>query len=426
MASADFALTNGSQIIYIAGAVENHGKGGGFMKFIDEISLKDKRVLFRFDYNVPLDSSQNITDDSRIRATLPTVNYALDEGAKVIITSHLGRPKGKVKPEFSLVPVAKRLSRLIHKDVTMAHDCIGDEVASLVTAMKPGDVLLLENLRFHPEEEKNDEEFAKQLAGYADVYIDDAFGNAHRAHASNVAITKFVPVCGGGFLMKKEVNYFQKSLEKPARPFVAIIGGSKVSGKLEALVNLIKKVDKMIIGGGMAFTFLRALGHEVGKSLVEDDLIPKANEVMKTAKELGVKFYLPVDCVMAEQVSAEAETKIVPIQEMNANWMGLDIGPATITLFSEALSNAKTIVWNGPMGVFEIDAFGRGTAALVHSVANSYALTIVGGGDTDVAVHKTGEGDKITYISTGGGASLELLEGKVLPGIAALEACAGN
>lgn len=393
------------------------------MQFIDQINLKGKRVLFRFDYNVPLDSSQNITDDSRIRATLPTINYALDEGAKIIITSHLGRPKGKAKPEFSLAPVAKRLSRLIQKDVIMAKDCIGSEVAGLVDALKAGDVLLLENLRFYPEEEKNDDEFAQKLAAFADVYIDDAFGNAHRAHASNVAITRYVKVCGGGFLLKKEITYLQKSLENPARPFVAIIGGSKVSGKLEALANLIKKVDKMIIGGGMAFTFLKALGYEVGKSLVEDDLIPKAIEVMERAKQLGVRFYLPVDCVMAEEMSAEAETKIVPIQEMNGQWMGLDIGPATITLFTEALSNAKTVVWNGPMGVFEIDAFSRGTSSMVHSIANSYALTIVGGGDTDVAVHKTGESDKITYISTGGGASLELLEGKILPGIAALEAC---
>jgi len=395
------------------------------MKFIDQISLKNKRVLFRFDYNVPLDSSGHIADDTRIRATLPTINYALDEGARVIIISHLGRPKGKVKPEASLAPVARRLSRLLQKEVPLAPDCIGEETAALVAALKPGDVILLENLRFHPEEEKNDDGFARQLAAYADVYIDDAFGNAHRAHASNVAITKFVPECGGGFLMKKELNYFQKCLEKPARPFVAIIGGSKVSGKLEALVNLIRKVDKMIIGGGMAFTFLKALGYEVGKSLVEEDLMPKAREVMQTARELGVKFYLPVDCVMAEKMSAEAETKIVPVQEMNSHWMGLDIGPATITLFTEALANAKTIVWNGPMGVFEIDAFGRGTAAMVHSIANSYAMTIVGGGDTDVAVHKTGESDKITYISTGGGASLELLEGKTLPGIAALEACGG-
>ncbi|MDI9569281.1 MAG: phosphoglycerate kinase [Pseudomonadota bacterium] len=395
------------------------------MRFIDQFSLKDKKVLFRFDYNVPLDNSQHITDDTRIRATLPTLNYALDEGARIIIASHLGRPKGKVKPLLSLAPVARRLSRLLQKEVILAPDCIGPEPTALVAAMKPGDVIMLENLRFHPEEERNDDDFARQLAAYADIYIDDAFGNAHRAHASNVAITKFVKECGGGFLMKREVNYFQKCLEKPARPFVAIIGGSKVSGKLEALVNLIRKVDKMIIGGGMAFTFLKALGHEVGKSLVEEDLMPKAREVMETARALGVKLYLPVDCVMAEEMSAQAETKIVPVQEMNSKWMGLDIGPATITLFTEALGNAKTIVWNGPMGVFEIDAFGRGTAAMVHSIANSYAMTIVGGGDTDVAVHKTGESDKITYISTGGGAFLELLEGKVLPGIAALDACGG-
>lgn len=393
------------------------------MKFIDQLDLKGKRVLCRFDYNVPLDAMQNITDDTRIRASLPTINYALDEGAKVIIMSHLGRPKGKRKPELSLTPVCKRLSRLLQKEVKMANDCIGPEVEHLVASMKPGDVLMLENLRFHPEEEKNDEGFAKKLASLADVYIDDAFGNAHRAHASNVAITKFVKECAGGFLMKKELNYFQRCLENPARPFVAIIGGSKVSDKLAALINLINKVDKMIIGGGMAFTFLKAQGYEVGKSLVEDNLIPAAKEVMNKAKELRVRFYLPVDCVMAENMSPNAETKIVPIQEMNANWMGLDIGPATITLFTEALSNAKTIVWNGPMGVFEIDAFSRGTSALVHSIANSYAITIVGGGDTDVAVHKTGESDKITYISTGGGAFLELLEGKKLPAVAALEKC---
>ena len=393
------------------------------MKYIDELNIKGKRVLFRFDFNVPLDSNLKITDDTRIRAGLPTLNYALDENAKVIITSHLGRPKGKVHPECSLAPVAKRLSRLLNKEVILIDDCIGPEVKQSIDGMKPGDVLLLENLRFHPEEEKNDDHFAKELASFADVYVDDAFGNAHRSHASNVGITKYAKVCGAGFLIKKELNYLKRALDKPARPFVAIIGGSKVSGKLEALVNLIEKVDKMIIGGGMAFTFLKALGYEVGQSIVEDDLIGKALQVMETAKKLGVKFYLPVDFVIAEKKSAEAESKIVPVQEINGHWMGLDIGPATITLFTEALSNAKTIVWNGPMGVFEIDAFGRGTAALVHSVANSYAMTIVGGGDTDVAVHKTGESDKITFISTGGGASLELLEGKILPAIQALENC---
>jgi phosphoglycerate kinase len=399
---------------------------GGSMKFIDEIDIKGKKVMFRFDFNVPLDSNLKITDDTRIRAILPTLNHALDENARIIITSHLGRPKGKPTPQLSLAPVAKRLSRLLDKEVTMAHDCVGPDVMKLVEDMKPRDIVLLENLRFHPEEEKNDDRFAKELAGLADIFIDDAFGNAHRSHASNVGITKYVKTCAAGFLIKKELNYLIRAVNKPARPFVAIIGGSKVSGKLDALVNLIEKVDKVIIGGGMAFTFLKALGNEVGKSIVEDDLIDKALQVMETAKKLGVKLYLPVDCVIAENMSAEAESKIVPVQEMNGHWMGLDIGPATITLFTEVLSNAKTIIWNGPMGVFEIDAFGRGTAAMVHSVANSYALTIVGGGDTDVAVHKTGESDKISFISTGGGASLELLEGKVLPAIKALEECDGR
>jgi phosphoglycerate kinase len=396
------------------------------MKFIDEIDIRGKKVLFRFDFNVPLDNNLAITDDTRIRAVLPTLNHALDENVRIIIMSHLGRPKGKRVPHLSLAPVAKRLSRLLDKQVTMADDCIGPDVANLIEAMKPGDVILLENLRFHAEEEKNDEGFARELAGFADVYVDDAFGNAHRSHASNVGITRFVKTCAAGFLIRKELNYLIRAVENPARPFVAIIGGSKVSGKLEALVNLVEKVDKLIIGGGMAFTFLKALGHEVGQSIVEDDLIEKALQVMETARKLGVKLYLPVDCVIAENRSAEAETKIVPVQEMNGHWMGLDIGPATIMLFTEALGNAKTIVWNGPMGVFEIDAFSRGTSAMVHSVANSYALTIVGGGDTDVAVHKTGESDKITFISTGGGASLELLEGKVLPAIRALEACGGG
>jgi len=390
------------------------------MKFIDEFDLKGKTVLFRFDYNVPLDSSLNITDDIRIRATLPTINYALDAGAKVVIMSHLGRPKGKVAPEFSLAPVAKRLSRLVNKQVVMAKNCIGDEVKKLVQGMNTGCIVLLENLRFYDEEEKNNDEFAKELASLGDVYIDDAFGNAHRKHASNVGIIKYMKEYGAGFLIKQEFNYLKKSVENPARPFVAIIGGSKVSGKLEPLLNLIKKVDKMIIGGGMAFTFLKALGHEIGKSIFEEELMPKAHEIMETAKKLGVKFYLPVDCVIAEGMSADAETKIVPVQEINAKWMGLDIGPATITLFTEVLSNAKTIIWNGPMGVFEIDAFSRGTSALAHCVANSYALTIVGGGDTDVAIDKAGESDRITYISTGGGASIELLAGKSLPAIEAL------
>jgi phosphoglycerate kinase len=391
------------------------------MKYIDEMDLKGKRVLFRFDFNVPLDANQNITDDTRIRSVLPTINYALDENAKVIIASHLGRPKGKFVEKMSLAPVAKRLSRLLGKSVTLSKDVTGAEVRKTVEAMKPGDIVMLENLRFDAREEKNDEEFSRELASYADVYIDDAFGNAHRSHASNVGITKFVPICGAGFLMKKELTYFSKALEKPARPLVAIVGGSKVSGKLEALANMIKRVNKMVIGGGMAFTFLKAQGVEVGKSIVEEELIEKAREVLETAKKLGVKVYLPVDCVIAESKDPEAETKIVPVQEINPQWMGLDIGPATITLFTEALNNAKTIVWNGPMGVFEIDAFSRGTSALAHSVANSYALSIVGGGDTDVAIDKAGERDNMSYISTGGGAFLELLEGKELPAVKALK-----
>jgi len=391
------------------------------MKFIDELDIHEKKVLFRFDFNVPLDSSLNITDDIRIRSALPSINYALDEKARVIIVSHLGRPKGKVVPEMSLAPVAKRLSRLLDKNVQFAHDCIGEDVRKMVDSLQVGDVLLLENLRFHKEEEKNDEAFAAELGGLADVYIDDAFGNAHRSHASNVGITRFVPVRGAGFLIKKELEYFGGALEKPARPFVAIVGGSKISGKLEAVANLIRKVDKIILGGGMAFTFLKALGYNIGKSVVEDELIGRATEVMKAVKELGVKFYLPVDCVIAESREAGAQVRVVPVQEITPGWMGLDIGPATVTLFAEALENAKTILWNGPMGVFEVPVFSHGTTAMARMLANSSATTIVGGGDTDVAIQQAGESDKITYISTGGGASLELLEGKVLPGVAALE-----
>lgn len=396
------------------------------MEFIDDIDIKGKKVLFRVDYNVPLDKDANIADDARIRATLPTINYALDENAKIVIASHLGRPKGKVVEKLSLAPVAKRLSRLLGKEVKMAGDCIGPEVERLIENMKPGDIILLENLRFHPEEEANSDEFSKALGSLADVYIDDAFGNAHRSHASNVGVTRYVKECGAGFLMKKELNYFSKALEKPARPLVAIIGGSKVSGKLETLEFLVRKVNKLIIGGAMAFTFLKAQGYDVGKSLIEENLVPKALDIIESARKLGVKFYLPVDCVIADEMSAEAETKIVPVQEINCKWMALDIGPATITVFTEALSNAKTIVWNGPMGVFEIDAFSRGTSALAHSVGSSYALSIVGGGDTDIAIDKAGESDNMSYISTGGGAFIKLLEGKDLPAIKALKTCGKN
>ena len=393
------------------------------MKYSDEIDIKGNKVLFRFDFNVPLDSDLNIVDDTRIRAVLPTINYALDENAKVIIMSHLGRPKGEVIKRLSLAPVRRRLSRLLGKEVQMLDDCIGDDVKNAINDMEQGDVLLLENLRFHPGETSNSDVFARELASYTDIYIDDAFGNAHRTHASNVGITRFVKECCAGFLMKKELNYFSRALENPYRPLVAIIGGSKMSDKCKAIVRLTEKVDKMIIGGAMAFTFLKAWGHEVGKSLVEESLLDKALGIITTAKKLGVKFYLPVDCVIAEGMRADAETKIVPIQEINPNWMGLDIGPATITLFTEVLNNAKTVIWNGPMGAFEIDAFSRGTLALAHSVASSHALTIVGGGDTDVAIYRAGEIDNISYMSTGGGAFLQLMEGKELPAVAALKEC---
>ena len=388
--------------------------------YINELDLKGKRVLIRADFNVPLDEKGNISDDTRIRGVLPTINYALDEGAKVILASHLGRPKGKVVPEMGLATVGKRLGRLLDKEVKMAPDCVGDEVKTIINYMGQGEVVLLENLRFHPEEEKNDEAFGKQLAELCDVFINDAFATAHRSHASNIAITHHVPECAGGFLMNKEMSYFEKALGNPMRPLVAIIGGAKVSGKIEVLENLIDKVDKLLIGGGMAFTFLKARGYDVGKSLVENDLLDMAGKIIEKAKTKGVKLYMPVDCVAADRFDAAAETKVVAIQEIPPDWMGLDIGPATTMLFSAALEDAKTIVWNGPMGVFEMDAFSRGTYAMVTTVANSYAVTIVGGGDTDVAIHRAGDSAKISYISTGGGAFLEVLEGKDLPAISAL------
>jgi len=392
------------------------------IRYIDEIEdLKGKKVFMRVDFNVPLDDNQNITEDTRIRAVLPSINYALDYNAKVILASHLGRPKGERKPKYSMAPAAKRLSRLLGKEVKLAPDCIGDEVRAMIDDMKPGDVLMLENVRFYPGEEKNDEDFAKALTNGCEIYINDAFAVSHRAHASVEAITRFFPIVAAGFLMKNEMNYFEKAMTKPIRPLVAILGGAKVSGKLEVLENLINKVDKIVIGGGMAFTFLKALGYNIGKSLVEEDLIETARKTYEAAREKGIKFYLPVDCVVADRFNPEAETKVTPIQEIPDEWMALDVGPATVTLFTEALQNAKTIIWNGPMGVFEMDAFSRGTFAMVSAVANSYALTIVGGGDTDSAVHRAGEYAKISYISTGGGAFLELLEGKKLPGIKVLE-----
>lgn len=396
------------------------------IRYIDEVKdLSGKKVFIRVDFNVPLDEKGNITDDTRIRAVLPTINYALDCNARVIIASHLGRPKGERNLKYSMAPAAKRLSRLLDKEVALAPDCVGDQVKAMVDAMKPGDVIMLENLRFHPGEEKNDPDFARNLASLADIYVNDAFAVSHRAHASVEAITRFVPVVAAGFLMKKEMGFFERSMQNPVHPLVAILGGAKVSGKIEVIDNLLNKVDKIIIGGGMAFTFLKALGYGIGKSIVEEPLLETALNTYHKARERGIKIYLPVDCVVADRFDPAAEIKITPIQEIPADWMALDIGPATVTLFSEALQNAKTIIWNGPMGVFEMDAFSRGTFAMVSAVANSYALTIVGGGDTDVAVHRAGEFAKISYISTGGGAFLELLEGKKLPGIKVLEDLAG-
>ncbi|MCH8041628.1 MAG: phosphoglycerate kinase [Nitrospinae bacterium] len=387
---------------------------------IDQVDLSGKRVVIRCDFNIPLDDSLQITDDSRLRAALPTINHVADEGASVILCSHLGRPNGEPIPELSLAPVAKRLRRLLGKDVIFAPDCVGPKVKNLVSQLKPGDVLLLENLRFHPEEEQNDESFAAELASLGDVYINEAFGTAHRTHASIVGITRYMKVAAAGYLMRREVEYLEGAVENPTRPFVAILGGAKVSGKIGVIENLGKKVDKVIIGGGMAFTFIKAMGLEIGRSLVEDDMLEFAKRIQEHAISRGVKFYLPVDCVVAASLDPGAETKILPVQEIPEGWYGLDIGPASVKLFGEVVQNAKTILWNGPMGMFERDAFSRGTFAMVHAVANAYALTIVGGGETALAVHRAGESDSMSFISTGGGAALQLLEGNDMPGLAAL------
>jgi len=386
---------------------------------IEDLDIRGKRVFIRADFNVPLDNNLMITDDRRIRSTLPTINYAIDEGAKVILSSHLGRPKGKADPRFSLAPVAKRLQRLLNKEVLFAPDCIGSQAENLVSKMKDGDVLLLENLRYHPEEEKNDEEFARAMARLADVYVNDAFGAAHRAHASTVGITKFLP-SAAGLLLKKEIEYLKGAIDNPVKPFVAILGGAKVSGKIGVLEHLVGRVDKVLIGGGMAFTFIKAMGYEIGDSLVEDAMLETAERIRKKLIENGVKFYLPVDCVIAQNTEPGAVIKIVPTLEIPKGWKALDIGPASVKLFTVALHDARTILWNGPMGMFEIDIFARGTFDVARAVANAYALTIVGGGDTDLAVNRAGVSDAISFISTGGGASLQLLEGKELPGIAAL------
>jgi phosphoglycerate kinase len=390
-------------------------------KSIDELNIRGKRLFVRVDFNVPIDDRGNITDDSRIRAVLPTINYALSQNAIVILASHLGRPKGKPEAKYRLEPVSRRLGELLKKEVKMAPDCIGPEVEKMVAELNPGEVILLENLRFHKGEEKNDEAFAQSLSRLAEVYINDAFAVSHRAHASVEAMTRFFKECAAGFLMKEELHYLNKVMEDPARPLVAVVGGAKVSGKLEVLKNLARRVEKVIIGGGMAFTFLKSMGLEVGKSLVEDELLETAQKILEAAKKENVTVYLPVDCVVADKFEPSAQIRIVPVQEIPKDWMGLDIGPATTTLFGEALQNAKTVIWNGPMGVFEMEAFSRGTFEMVRNIVNSGALSVVGGGDTDLAVNKSGEAHRISYISSAGGAFLELLEGKSLPGVEALK-----
>ena len=389
---------------------------------IKNIDIAGKKVFIRCDFNVPMDEYNNITDDRRIRSALSTIRYCIDNDCSDILASHFGRPKGGFEEEFSLAPIAKRLHTLLKQEIKMAPNVVCDETMKMAKELQAGEILLLENMRFELGETKNDENLSAKLASMAEIYINDAFGVSHRAHSSVEGIAKYFDMehKAAGFLMAKEIKFFHHIVHNPKRPFISIVGGSKVSGKLEALYNLVPKVDKIIIGGGMAFTFLKALGHEIGKSLVEEDLIPEAMKIMEQAKTLGVKLYLPVDVVAAETFSAEAIAKIVTIQEIPKDWMGLDIGPASALLFSEALEDANTILWNGPMGVYEMDKFAKGSTKISHAVASSFATTVVGGGDTADLVRVTGDEDEMTFISTGGGASLELIEGKILPGVKAL------
>lgn len=390
---------------------------------IDKVDLKGKRVLVRVDFNVPLDENLNITDDTRIVESLPTIKKIIADGGKAILMSHLGRPKGGPNPKYSLKPTAKRLSELLGKEVKLAPDCIGDEVKAMVNQMQNGDVLILENVRFHPEEEKNDSEFAKKLAELGDVYINDAFGSAHRAHASTEGVTKFIKINAAGYLMQKELEYLGAAVSNPKRPYVAILGGAKISGKIDVINNLFDKVDTLIIGGGMAFTFFKAQGKEIGKSLLEEEKIELAKEVLDKAKTSGVKFLLPVDVVVASEFSNDSPASVVSVDAIPSDKMGLDIGPETIKLFKEEILKAKTVVWNGPMGVFEFDNFAKGTIAIAEALAEATAngaVTVIGGGDSAAAIAKAGLKDKVSHVSTGGGASLEFLEGKILPGVAAL------
>lgn len=390
------------------------------MKTLREIELRGKRVLVRVDFNVPMSETGEVTDDLRIRTAQPTLEYLLEQEAKLILCSHLGRPKGERKDEYSLAPVAAHLSTVIGRQVRLAPDCVGAETEAVVNAMQKGEVVMLENLRFHGAETKNDPEFSRQLAALADVYVNNAFAVSHRAHASVVGITEHVTEKAAGFLLQKELDYFHRSVDSPQRPLVAIVGGAKVSGKLEALENMLDRVDAMLIGGAMANTFLKSQGYGVGNSKVEDDLLPSAEKLLREAGEKGVKVYLPVDVIAADRFAADAVTRQVTIQDIPENWMALDIGPASVICFNEVLADAKTIVWNGPMGAFEMDAFSRGTMAIAHTVAASHALSITGGGDSNAAVKQSGEAENISYMSTGGGAFLMLMEGKELPGVAAL------
>jgi phosphoglycerate kinase len=384
-------------------------------KTIRDIDVRGRRVLVRVDFNVPLDQGK-VADDTRIRAALPTIRYLMEHGARVILMSHLGRPKGKVKEELRLTPVAERLSELLDKPVAMAVDCVGEEVETAVDRLRPGHVLLLENLRFHPGEEANDPEFVSRLASLGQVYVNDAFGTAHRAHASTEGVAHRLPAVAG-FLMEKELKFLSKALENPEPPFVAILGGAKISDKIGVVDNLLGRVDALLIGGGMANTFLKAQGYQVGQSLVEEESLPLARELEDKA---GRRLVLPVDVVVADRFDAEAQSKIVGVEEVPAEWRILDIGPVTVERFAQELYTAKTVVWNGTMGVAEFPRFAAGTQAIIEMLAESQATTIVGGGDTAAAVQQAGLVEKMTHVSTGGGASLELLEGKVLPGVAAL------
>lgn len=388
-------------------------------KTVRDVEVKGKRVLVRVDFNVPMDKEGQVTDDTRIRAALPTIEYLVKGGARVILMSHLGRPKGEVNEKYRLNPVARRLQELLGRPVAKVDDCVGELPLQAVGQMQDGDVLLLENLRFYPGEEKNDERFARRLADLGDVYVNDAFGAAHRAHASTHGVAEFLPAVAG-FLMEKEINVLGQALVKPERPFVAVIGGAKVTDKIGIIGNLLQKVDTLIIGGGMANTFLKATGKSMGKSLLEADKLDLARELMVSAQDRGVQLLLPVDLVVAPAVSPDAESRVVPVDDVPEDWMALDIGPQSVSLFAGALKGAATVIWNGPMGVFEMEPFAAGTLAVAKALAECPGTTIIGGGDSAAAVEKAGVADQITHISTGGGASLEFLEGKVLPGVAAL------